>query len=381
MTVFKTYLRVLRRCLAPVLMYSVFLIVFGAFNMQTSESSMSFTAERPDVYLVDHDGSELSQAIVAYMADHCTMIDLSSEGDAVTDALFYRDVNYVIEIPENYGADFLAEKETQITVKSTGDYQSSYAQMLLSQYIKVARTYLSYTESESELVELVSEVLANTASVEMTTTLDKGTLNKAAFYYNFASYAILAVCIYVICLILSSFREKKIRRRTVVSSVREGRYNLQLLVSNGLFAFLMWGVYVLLSIALIGQGMLNSYGLIYMINSLVFTFCALTVALFIGNLVSNKNAINGIVNVVALGSSFLCGAFVPVEWLPEPVLAVAHILPAYWYIQTNETLKTIEHVTADTIRPIVVNMAVVLLFSLVFIVATQIVSRKKRKIG
>ena len=36
----------------------------------------------------------------------------------------------------------------------------------------------------------------------------------------------------------------------------------------------------------------------------------------------NKNAINGIINVVALGSSFLCGTFVPVEFLPNRVFFI-----------------------------------------------------------
>ena len=95
----------------------------------------------------------------------------------------------------------------------------------------------------------------------------------------------------------------------------------------------------------------------------------------------NKNAVNGIVNVVALGSSFLCGAFVPVEWLPNSVLTVAHILPSYWYIQTNERLKTMEVLNFETLRPILFNMGMLLVFALVFTVAANVVSRARRKIG
>ena len=66
-------------------------------------------------------------------------------------------------------------------------------------------------------------------------------------------------------------------------------------------------------------------GLIYILNSFIFTICATTMSFFIGNLITNKNAVNGIVNVVALGSSFLCGAFVPMRWLPDSVLKIAHV--------------------------------------------------------
>ena len=64
---------------------------------------------------------------------------------------------------------------------------------------------------------------------------------------------------------------------------------------------------------LLYTSMFSIHGIFYLINSFIFSICATTIALFIGNIVSNKNAISGIVNVIALGSSFLCGAFVPME--------------------------------------------------------------------
>ena len=80
-------------------------------------------------------------------------------------------------------------------------------------------------------------------------------------------------------------------------------------------------------------------GLIYVLNTLIFTFVALTLALLISTITNNKNAISGIVNVVALAQAFLCGAFIPTQWLPNSVLTIAHVLPAYWYINTNDLLN------------------------------------------
>ncbi len=217
--------------------------------------------------------------------------------------------------------------------------------------------------------------------VTITSKLDTASLSKAAFYYNFASYSILACLVYVICLILSSFKEQKIQKRTIISSTDYKKHNRQLLLSNGLFSVVLWGVYVGLSFVLLGDVMFSSQGLIFLLNSFVFTMCATTIALLIGNLVSNKNAINGIVNVIALGSSFLCGAFVPMEWLPEGVLKVAHILPSYYYISTNEALKTLEVVNLETMKPMITNMVVILGFAIVFVILTNIISKKKQKIG
>ena len=107
---------------------------------------------------------------------------------------------------------------------------------------------------------------------------------------------------------------------------------------------------------------------------------ALSLAFLIGNIVNSKTAINGIINVVALGSSFLCGAFVPMEWLPKYVLSISHILPSYWYIKTNELIKTMEVISLKNLEPLIVNEIVLFLFMVIFIVITNIISKKKRKI-
>lgn len=84
---------------------------------------------------------------------------------------------------------------------------------------------------------------------------------------------------------------------------------------------------------------------------------------------------------MALGSSFLCGSFVPMEWLPDTVIKIAHVLPSYYYISNNEILKTLEEINFESLSPVLTNMAIVLAFALGFTVISNIVSKKKRKIG
>ncbi len=382
MTVFKTFLRVLNKCKFVILLYTAMLIFFTGFNMQTSESSTNFTATKPDILIVNNDGeTTLTNSLIAYMEENSHVVEGSLEKEEIDDALFYRDIHYVIYIPENYSEDFLQGKEPNIEIKSIGDYQASYAEMLLNRYIKVASIYRTKVESEQVLVSKIEETLSKQTTIEMTSSVDTNQLSKASFYYNFANYSILAGCVYVICLILSSFKEEKIRKRTIISSMNYKTYNRQLLLSNGLFVIILWACYVLLSFWLVGNVMFTMYGVVYIVNSFIFTICALTIAILIGNLLNNKNAINGIVNVVALGSCFLCGAFVPMEWLPDFVLKIAHILPSYYYIYTNELLKTIDSFDFTSLKPIFINMGILVVFIIGFVILNNILSRKKRKIG
>ncbi len=382
MTVFKTFLKILNKNKFIIILYTLFLIFFGGFNMQTSESNINFVASKPDIMIVNYDEEKgITKDLIKYMEENSNVVDLKNNEDAINDALFYRDVNYVVYIPKNYNKDFMDGKNPEIEIKSTGDYQSSFAEMLLSRYIKVANIYQKSINSEEELISKINETLSKKSEVEITSKLDTNILSKATFYYNFANYSIMACLIYVICLILASFKDIKIQKRTIISSTNYKTLNRKILLSNSLFSIILWMIYVVLSFILVGDIMFSIHGIFYLINSFVFTICATTIALFIGNIVSNKNTISGIVNVIALGSSFLCGAFVPMEWLPDGVIKIAHILPSYYYISNNEVLKTLELINLNTIKPILLNIIIVLSFSIMFIILTNIVSKRKQKIG
>lgn len=382
MTVFKTFLKVLNKCKLPIIMYTVFLIFFGGFNMQTSENNTNFVAEKPDVLIINKDEEKgITKNFVDYIKNNSNIIDIENDEEKVNDALFYRDVNYIIYIPEDYREEFLKGNNPEIEIKSTGDYSASYTEMLLSRYIKIANTYVKNVESEEELTSKINETLSKETKIEISSKLDTDNLSKACFYYNFANYSILAGLVYVICLILSSFKKENIQKRTIISSMNYKKINRKLLLSSSLVAIGLWLSYVVLSFILVGNVMFTMHGMMYIANSFIFSICALTIAFLIGNLITNKNAINGIINVVALGSSFLCGAFVPMEWLPDSVLKIAHILPSYYYISTNEMLKQLEVINLDTMKPVITNMGVIVIFTAIFIIITNVVSRKKRKIG
>ena len=382
MTVFKTFWKILNKNKITVIIYTVMLLIFGASNMQTSEKSMNFVASKPDVLIVNYDEEiGITKDLIKYITDNSNIIEIDKTEEKIHDALFYRDVNYVIYIPENYSKDFMEGKNPEIKIKSTGDYQASLEKMILTRYIKVANIYQKSISNEDELINKINETLSKEAETEITSKLDTNTILKATYYYNFASYSILACLLLVISLILSSFNAEKIRKRIVVSKTNYKKHNIILLLSNCCYSLILWLFYVVISFIILGDIMTTKTGAIYIINSFVLTICATTIAFLIGNLVSNKGAINGIVNVIALGSSFLCGAFVPMEWLPDSVLKIAHALPTYYYISTNETLKTLEEFNFETLKPIMTNMVIILGFAAVFIVLSNLVSRRKRKIG
>ena len=382
MIVFKTFLKVVNKCKIPIILYTVILVFFSGFNTVTNDNSTSFVATKPDILIINQDEEEgITKNLIGYIEKNSNIKTIENEKEKIEDALFYRDVNYIIYIPKNFRKDYLEFKNPTIEIKSTGDYQASLAELLLERYLKVANSYHTIIEDEDALLEKIDDTLEVETKVEITSKLDTSALDKATMYYNFTNYCILAGSIYVICLVLSTFKEEKIRKRTIVSSMSHKKHNRYLLYSNGLFALVLWLFYVVLSFLVVGDIMFSMHGLFYILNSFLFMVCALTIAFLIGNFLIDKNAINGLVNVIALGSSFLCGAFVPPEYLPDTVLKIAHALPSYWFINTNQTIKEIEVFNVDSIRPIIINFSILLLFSIIFILITNWISYRKRKIG
>lgn len=192
------------------------------------------------------------------------------------------------------------------------------------------------------------------------------------------NYGLLAGAIFAICMILTSFNEEKIRRRTIISSMNIHRHNNLLLTGNVLFAIVLWAVYTVAGFVMCGiKKDIMNYALLYVLNSFIFTLCAVTIAFMLANIIHNKNALNGIINVIALGTSFLCGAFVPMQWLPDSVIKIAHILPSYWYIKTNELIADIEKWNIDSLKPLFINMGILIAFSVLFIIIANILSVRK----
>lgn len=378
MIVFNTFWKVIKKYKATVILYTAMLVIFGSTNMQANNKAMTFTNTKPDILIVNNDKDGiLTKNLVDYLNKNTNIVKIKDSEEARDDALFYRDVSYIIYIPTSYSKNVLNGINNTLDIKSTNDYNASLAEMILKKYIEVENVYASIYRDEAKIINAINKNLETNSNVEITSKLNTTTMEKTARFYNFASYCIMAVTIYIVCLVLSSFHNEMVNKRIVVSSMNYKKHNRLILGASFVYALIVWILYIVLGIILLGDVMFTIRGLIYVLNTLIFTFVALTLALLISTITNNKNAISGIVNVVALAQAFLCGAFIPTQWLPNSVLTIAHVLPAYWYINTNDILKELETISSTTLKPVIINSIILILFSLIFIILNNIISKKK----
>lgn len=379
MIVFKTILKILNKLKGLIILYTIMLISVTLVN-QTSDNVDSFEEVKPSVIIVNNDKSKngVTNHFIKYLENHMEVkdIDIGNE-EKIDDALFYRDASLVVYIPDGFGDDLLDNKDVSVEYKISGDKGSSYGKMLVQNYFDSFNIYNNYYDGD-ELFDRLDNALNVDVNVEVKSKVDTNSLSRMARFFNFLNYAILAGCVYSISMILASLKSENVRKRTIVSSYDYKKYNRIVLEACSIVIIGMWILYMILALIIFKDLFISMNGLWYVINSFVFSLCSLCIGFLIGNITQNKGAISGIVNVVSLGSSFLCGCFVPFEFMPDYVIKIAHIFPTYYFVINNEALKVMDNFSLSSVSPLIFNMGIVLIFGVCFVIITNYVSKKKQ---
>lgn len=252
-------------------------------------------------------------------------------------------------------------------------------EMLINRYLKMAEIYNKAQMSQSQINEAIKTDIENQIDITIENDTKEASLSKPLIYYNFANYSFLAIAIYLIATIMSVFNNEMIKKKNNISKTPYKKISNQLLLGNIIFTIGLWAVYVGISFILYKDAMPTNGGLLLMLNSLVFVITAAALGFLISSLIKNKNAISGVVNVVALGLSFISGCFVPQQWLNKTVLSVAKIFPSYWYIKTNDDISKLTQYNMEELKPIFINMLIVLGFAVLYIVILKVIQAIKTK--
>lgn len=382
MTVFNTFWKVINKYKGTIILFTVMLVTFGGINTTSNNSTVDFTNSKPDIIIVNNSGNnDLTKNLISYLEKNTNVKDVKNTEEARNDALFYREVNYIIYIPKDYQKDVLSGKTPEIDIKTVGDYTSSLAEMLLTRYLKIQSIYAKNISTEQDLITAINKNLSKTSEVTITSKVDTTKTSRVSRYFNFASYSAMFIIIFVICMVLSSFHAKAIKKRTIISSMNYKTHNKYLLRASFIYSIIVWLLFMLLGTIHFSNTILSLRGLVYALNLFIFIFTSLTLALLLSTLIDNKDAVNGIVNVISLGSAFLCGAFIPTEWLPETVVKISRIFPTYWYVNSNDLLASLQTINMTSLNQVIINMIVMLVFALIFIIINNLVSKKKQIVG
>lgn len=383
MQVFKEYFKIIRKSALPslILYFGIFLAMTIIFsNLGSSSNIESFEVTKCNVAVINKDSSPLSKNLEKYIKDNTKTAKIKTNDEGIKDALFFRDVEVVITIPEGFGANFTSPSASNIEIQNIPNSSSSMLiSTLINNYLYTTDLYKNTLPvlDFNEIDNLVREDLAKKAEVNIDAGKENDYRTSATYFFNYLPYPALCILILGISIVANVFNEPNIKRRNLCSPINDSSFNLQIFLGHFTLAIICWLLFTVLALIMYPSEMISFRGFLYSMNSLIFMTTALALSFFISNLVPKK-AINGVCNCVALGSCFLGGAFVPQFLLSDAVKNTALINPVYWYININEKLASLSSFNIDTLKPILLSSIIMLAFAIAFLSMSLVVIKSKR---
>ena len=391
MIVFKTFWRIMKRYWWIVFIYVAILTSLSVINLKTAPVT-DFVDTKPEITIVSQNPSDLAtkpftKNFLNYLSKNTKIIDLKES--ETTDALFYQKISMILYLPEDLESKIISGQKITLDYRTSGNYTAELSKNLIKRYFELQRTEILesknsskeqsnfLSENSEKIISNLNQRLDQSPTVRLASK-NATNLSKIAAFFNFASYTIMAIILYVTCFINASFNKSSVKKRTMVSSLHLKKYNLSLLLANSIFAFSVFALLTTLSFFVLGNIVLTPFFIFEILNILLYTLAALTLAELVSTFNLSRDAVSGVVNLLSLAPAFLSGAFVPTYFLPSFVLTIAHIFPTYWFIDTNNKITTMTELNFSSFLTILPNLLVLVLFSIIFIVANLVLSKKKR---
>jgi len=385
MPVYKAMLKIANKIKWFLFIYIGISIFFSVlFTINHSDNGSTFEQTKSRIAFINEDeNSTLLNGLKDYLNDKAEIVDLPNDTQSLQDALFYQEVNYIVRVPVGYTEALLNDREKYLDMISVPNSTTGiYMNLLIDQYLNTTHAYIrSGLTDEAKLVQNVSNDLSKETEVMLKNQLSAGSNVTANIYFNFMAYALIGTFIIGIGALVNSFNQSDMKKRNLAAPLTPKQMNSQVLLGYFTFAAITWVILLIPSFIMYADTVISRIGLLTILNSLICAVTMLSIGFLIASLVSSMNALSAIANVVALGSGFICGVFVPQFLLGNTVLLVASFFPMYWYVKANDQIFQLSNFTFKNLQPIYIDMLIQLGFAItLFTVALVVIKTKREKV-
>ena len=379
MTVFKTFFKMAKKHIGNLIMYTAIFLSITLFIANNNEATVeNYTGSAVRVAIFDEDNSDLSKALADYLDIQHDLVSLENDLDAIRDALYIRQAEYVITIPQGFETSVLAESEENLleVYKLPSSVTAQFVDMSVNSFLSTYSAYLAGGFTATEAYEKTLQTIDTQSEV---TFYNKETLNetpKIHFYYVYLPYALISITILCIGPMLISFNRAQVKDRVNCSRLSSFTKNMSLLCASSIYTLALVLFYFIISMLLYSTDVTADTILLRLINMAIQAFVCLAFT-FLFSLLTNKiGLLNIFSNVFGLGSSFLCGIFVPREFLSDSVASFGRFLPAYWYINVEDALCNL---TSEAYSTITTGYLVQVLYGVAVLVIALVIGQYQRR--
>lgn len=384
MQVYKAYFKVIKKRFPSIALYIVIFLLIAVLITSTlgNVSESSFSQAKSDIAFFSGESTPLVDGLKDYLGQNANIVSIPDETQEIQDALFFSRISCAIRVPNGFTQSFLSGKNDVLIEKTaaSGQADAIYMDLFVNKYLQTAGLYVQNMPgiTEKEIVQNAGRDLDVQSTIDLNTFDKPASINYLSYYFQYLAYSIMAIMVMGITTVMITFNEADLRNRNSCSPIKPSSMSMQILFGNITFALVFWAVLCVFVFLLYPQATLNTSTVLLWLNALVFTFASLSIGFLAGRFIKSYGSQGAIMNVIALGLSFLSGVFIPQDMLGSSVLNVASFTPSYWYVKAVEDIRDISSISSQTVIPVVYCILIQAGFAVVLMIISLVISKQKK---
>ncbi len=379
MNTIKLFWKIIKKNKTGILIYSGIMVAMMLVmtGQNADEQKKEYNKVDISFAVIDRDNSDLSEAIVDYLKTDNKLCEIEDDIKVIRNELFYRNVYYVLVIPENYEDDILSGKKVKLeNYKVKASSYGYYMDMMVQDYIGTFMIYKKAGYDKNLCFEKTSETISKKVEVSMLNKDNSGNVRISHIFYHLMAYIMVALVLQSVGPVLVIINQKEMVKRINSSSTRFIKKNIEYTCASVVVCLIIWLILNIIGNIMFADELFVNERIYYGINSLCLTFISFSIVYLCGNLIKKSSVIGPVTNVISLGMSFLGGIFVPLNMFGKGMRQFAKVFPVYWYTKVNDMIagkSVISH--AQTLN-IAKYMGVELLYAAVLFIVTLLIVKK-----
>lgn len=376
MIVFKNYANIIKKQFPIVLIYiAVLMLLLNIMENTTQEKTFTGyeqTKVRVAVFNQDEE-TTMVKNLIRYLEEYCEVVEIADQWKSKLDALYYRDVYYVVTIPSGFSKYFLEDERVHLEVSCVAkSKEANYVDQALDAYLDYMRLYHSIypKRTSAQLSYMVNAVMKTSVDVDNGGFSQEDTVKKENvqlnFYFNLLGYILLACIVMVVCTAMTVYRREHINRRHSFAPISPMSLNVQLLLGNLAYSYLFTFLFLAIGIALGNERNLSIRTMLYWMNTFAYATSIIFFAYFLAYRMKNKTMINMIANTVGIVLAVISGVFIRQEYLSEKLIQIASVTPVYWYVRGNDSILRMTNFGVEQMLPLGAFIGIQILFAAAF---------------
>lgn len=381
MQVFKVFFKILSKNKTTLIMYTViYLIMTMVINYSIQEKGeMAFSRISLDIGVENQDLGKMGDALVEYLGTYHHLQDIPKGKEALQDAIYYQEIDYVLIIPKDFTERFTnGERKGLLEGRIVpGSNTASLLDQEIESFLKTAAMYLVAGCDLEKAIHLTQKDIEQEVTITFLEETNEQYLPNIFYFFQYIPYVFLIMMILGVGSVMKTFKNKDLDARNKCSAMPFLKQNMQIFLGCMVYMILVYLVFMTMAYFNGRDYMFTIQGALSAINVLVFSICALSIAWFAVQFVRSAAELTIMSNIFGLGFSFLGGVFVSLDIMSETSIRVAKFIPSYWYVIANHNIQKITSFADAT--NIYESFLIVLMFALAFFTAGLLVRRLKMR--